>query len=452
MSKLAMYLERVSQEDAELETEVEVEQSPEEIAVQEVIVENELEVPEVPEEPVTEEELEAAAEEAEEAKEEIEETAEEVEETTEMAAQVHEEVASIEEHIQILKHGIKTKTYSPQFVALAQSKLDKLSGIFGEEAKVSLENYGGENLEQYYQVSVEAFEGFLKRLQDVLVNGSKRLADKINKSMAVENYAKNAKELIARADAVIKGKAKEEPVTLKGKQLAKQFHIGGEFDGNVVNALVSDMRFINSQGAKLIKASDKYMNSLMDIIDRAVKDGGVGKTGDILAEALKLPKPVDVLSEEAFKGALAGGLHFVKGKTKAKGEDDKRTAYKDIGRSAIPGVDHSGFKGTAEDVTLDKAGADKIASTVKAYVTLAMKIVEGEALKGLETFYRRIDVMARPKGANTTSWGENKDLNILARQLLDMGYAQFYVYYGVLDTMFRTAENALKHAEKTVAK
>lgn len=450
MSKLAMYLERVSQEDAELEVEVEVEQSPEEIAVREVIVENELEVPEVPEEPVTEEEIEETVEEAEEAEEEIEETVEEVKETTEMAGQIHEEVTSIEEHIQILKHGIKTKTYSPQFVALAQSKLDKLAGIFGEEAKVSLENYGGENLEQYYQVSVEAFEGFLKRLSDVLTGGGIRLADKINKTMVVDGYTKTAKEMIVRADAILKGTAKEEPVTIKGKRIAKQFHVAGEFDGNIVNALVNDMRFINSQGAKLIKANDKYMNSLMDIIDRAVKDGGVGKTGDILAEALKLPKPVDVLSEEAYRGALAGGLHFVKGKTKAKGEDDKRTAYKDIGRAAIPGIGYSGFKGTAEDVTLDKATADKIATTVKTYVTLAMKIVEADALKGLETFYRRIDVSVRPKGANITSWGENKDLNILARQLLDMGNAQFHVYYKVLDAMFSTAENALKQAEKTV--
>lgn len=452
MSKLALYLERVSQEDAELEQEEVVEQTPEEIAVQEVIVENELEVPEVSEEPITEEEMDEVEDAAEVATDEISDVADEVEETTEMAEQVHEEVASIEEHIQVLSHGLKTKTYSPQFVALAQSKLDKLAGVFGETSTVSIENYDGENLEAYYQVSVEAFEGFLKRLSDVLHNGGVRMADKINKAMAVEGYAKVAKKQIARADAILKAEAKDEPATIKGKQAAKQFHIGGEFDGNIVAALASDMKFINSQGMKLIKANNQYMSGLMDIIDRAVKDGGVGKTGDILAEALKLSRPVDVLSEEAFKGALAGGLHFVKGKTKAKDEDDKRAGYKDIGRAAIPGVGKVGFKGEAEEVTIDKASADKIATTAKATVALALKVVEGEALKSLETFYRRLDVSSRPKGANATSWGENKDLNILARQLIDMGHAQFHVYYEVLDNLMKNVDNALSQAEKAVVK
>lgn len=449
MSKLAQYISRVSKEDAELEQEqlpaTEVEQN-------EIIAEQELEVPEV-QEPVSEEEMEAAEEAAEEADAELVEVAEAVQEGAEIETQVQEEVSSIEEFTQILSHGIKTGTYSPQFAAVCQGKLARLSDTFGEDNKVSLEDFSGENLSEYYKVSLETFSGFLKRLSDVVDNAANKLADKLNTTMAKEGYEKKGRALLLRADAILAGTAKEGGFTAKGKSVAGDFHIGGAFDGDVVAALNKDMRFLSGAGAQLVKNCDVYVNGVMNIIERAVKDGGVGKTGSIVAEAIKLKKPVDELPEEAFSGAMCGGLKFVRVASKAKGEDDVRGGLKDVGRIAIPGIGGDRFKGEADDVVIDKATADKLAKAVKVYVALASKIVEKSGMKALETFYRRIDVTNRAiKGANVTSWTENKDLNILAEKLLEMGHQQFTVYYTLLDTAFDNAAEALALAEKAVVK
>ena len=447
MSKLAQYISRVSKEDAELEQEqlpaTEVEQN-------EIIAEQELEVPE-PVAEVSEAEIEAAEEEAEAADEELADVAEAAEDTAEFEAQAQDEISSIEEFTQILQHGIKTKTYSPQFAALCQNKLAKLSETFGEENKVSLEGFSGDNLSEYYTASLETFSGFMKRLSDLLDNASTKLADKVNKKLAIGNYEKKAKAIMLRADAILAGSAKEQPYVAKGKSVAGDFHFGGKFSGDVAGSLNQDMRFLSGPGAQLIKSCDTYLSGIMDIIDRAVKDGGVGKTGDIVAEALKLKKPVDTLPEAAFEGAMAGGLKFSRGKSTAKGEEDRRGGYKDIGRSALPMVDGVSFKGEADDVSIDKATADKLAKTAKVYAQLALKIVEKNAAKSIETSYRRFSVTSRAiKSANPTSWSENKDLNILASKLLEMGYQQFNVYYVLLDTAFDNINEALKLAEKAV--
>lgn len=455
MNLLERYISRVSNEDAELQPEQQPEQQPEldpvEVEQNDIIAEQELEVPE-PVAEVTEVEIDEAEELAEEADAELVDVAGAVEEGADLEAQVQDEITSIEEFTQVLAHGIKTKTFSPQLACVAQAKLSKLSAVFGEESKVSLEDFSGDSLEKYYEVSLETFNGFLKRLSDLLFNASKGLADKLNKKMTVSNYAAKAQALVKRADAVLAGAAKsEEGYTAKGKSVAKDFHIGGKFNGDVVASLTHDLRFLGGPGAALVKSCDSYLSGIMDVVDKAVKDGGVGKTSNIVASALELKRPVDTLPEEAFTGAMAGGLIFVKGNRNAKIDNDTRGQLKDIGRVAIPGVSGVPFKGEADDVVITKDVADKIAKSVKVYVSLAQKIVEKQGIKSLETFYRRIDVQARAiKSANTTSWSENKDLNTLAAKLLDMGWQQFQVYYTLLDTAFDNANEALKLAEKAV--
>lgn len=457
LSKLEHYLQRVSQEDAGQEQEeplVEAEAlEPAEVEANAIIEEQEVEVPE-PVAEVTDAEVEVAQEEATEADEELAEVAGEAEELADTEGTVQDEIVAIEEFTQVLAHGLKTKTFSPQFAAVAQMRLERLASAFGDEkAGVSLENYNSGDLEQFYIDSMESFNGFLKRLVDVLDNGVRSLAEKLSKKMTVSNYNKKAQALFLRADAVLSGSAKEEPVVVKGKGVAADFHFGGEFDGNVLASMTRDLRFLSGPGAALIKNCDTFMSKLMDIIDTAVKDGGVGKTGDLVAKALELKRPVDQLPEDAFDAAMAGGLKFKRVATKAKGDDDRRGNYKDIGRAAIPGIDGTLFKGEAADVTIDKATADKLAKAAKAQLAMALKVVEKNGFKSLETFYRRIDVTKRAaSGANATSWGENKDLNILASKLIDMGHQQFHVYYVMLDTAFDNAQNAIELAEKAVKK
>ena len=104
-----------------------------------------------------------------------------------------------------------------------ETEAHKLSAVFGEESKVSLEDFSGDSLEKYYEVSLETFNGFLKRLSDLLFNASKGLADKLNKKMTVENYGAKALALIKRADAVLASAGKEGGYVVKGKSVAKDF-------------------------------------------------------------------------------------------------------------------------------------------------------------------------------------------------------------------------------------
>lgn len=452
MSKLQKYIERVSNEDAEVEVPELVELPPEETEQLAIVEEEGLVVPE-PVADVTPELIDDAEEEVLEAEAEVAPMPEAILETSEIEADVGDEIASIEEYTAILRHGLRTNTFSPQYAAKAQGEIKRLSDVFGDEkTAVSLEDYSGDNLKEYYTASLETFSGFIKRLSDVLTNATKNLADKINTKWGHENFIKKAQALNLRADAVLAGTAKGEPAVVKGKVVGRQFQIGGEFNGNPLESMNRDMRFLSSEGSKLVRSIDTYLGKTMDVIESAVKDGGVGKTGDIVAKVLDLKRPVDELSEVAFTGAMAGGLVFVRSENKAK-EGDRRAAYKDITRGAIPSTSKVGFKGEAADVTVDKPTADKLAKSAKAYVALTLKVVEANGLKSLQTFYRRIETQQRAvKSANATSWSENKDLNTLASKLLDMGWQQFAVYYTLLNTAFDNAENAIALAEKAVTK
>lgn len=451
-SKLAKYLDQQSRVSNEEFEEGQAELSPVEQEQATIVEEEQLDIP-APAEDVTEEQIIEATDDAEMAADEEEELPEAVEEVAEVEADVGDEVTSIEEFCQVLRHGLKTKTFSPQLAAVAQQRIERLSGLFDEEKPaVSLENYGGDSLEDYYKVSLETFSGFTKRLHDVLFNATKSLADKLNTKWGHESFIKKAKELNMRADAVLSGSAKAEPFVAKGKSVAHDFQIGGQFGGDPLASITHDLRFLSSVGGKLVRNIDVYLGKVMDVVEDAVKNGGVGKTGDIVAKVLDLKRPVDELPEEAFTGAMAGGLVLTKVENKAK-EGDRRAAYKDITRGAIPGISGVKFKGEAADVTVDKAAADKLAKAAKTLVAMSMKVLEANGMKSLQTFYRRIETQQRAvKSANATSWSENKDLNTIAGKLLEMGWQQFNVYYTLLHTALDNAQEAISLAEKAVGK
>jgi len=451
MNKLQQYLNKanVSQEDFDENGEA---LDPTVVEQNEILGEAEVEVPEVDAE-VTPEIVEEVTETADEAVAEAEDLPEAVEEVSELEADVGDELASIEEFQGILAHGRRTKTYSPQFAAAVQGKLNRLNDLFEVEDKkrVSIENFGGDDLGEFYRVSQEAFEGFAKRLSDTLHNAAAALASKLKAKWGVGVYEKVNTKLQARADAILSGTGKAEPAVIKGKTAAVHFHIGGEFNGDILGNLTKDMRFASGPGQQLIKGTAAYMQNVIKILDKGVVEGGKGKTGEILAEVLNLKRPVDLLPEEAFKGAMSGGLKFEKVAEKGK-EGDTRGAYKDIARSAIPVIDGDRFKGEAADVTIDKATADKIAKTCKAFSALTLKLAQGSALNSIEETYTQIgNVSKRVKtAANTTSWAENKDLNIVAAGLAGMTERQFNLLWTLIHTCFDTIEFALYFAEKAV--
>lgn len=451
MSKLAMYLERVSQEDAELETEVEVEQSPEEIAVQEVIVENELEVPEVPEEPVTEEEVEAAELEAEEAVEEDNEIAEEIEEVEGAGEEVTELQESMEHFVQVLQHGLKTKTYSPQFAATVAHQLDKVKKVLGDDIGTpALENYGGENLEEFYQVSLESFNGFLKRVSDLAARIGTAIPDLIISSRMYKGYVARAKAINTKADAMSNAlNTVESDATYEGK--APKVLSG--FDGNLVTAVSTELKLLAAATGKGLDASAKLVDDALGILDKAIAEGGVGKTGAIVSEAAKLKPVHDAFPTDLFENGLLGGVKLVKASADGEGVRD---SIEKLGKAGIPAIDRN--KVTATELKLTKAELVKLVSMAKVLAQLGTKAAENSGVEAFERRRKAIGSVTRGRqptaqgGSNATSWSEGKDLDVLVTSIPRLFSSHVKLYRGLTDHTLKIGEALVELVEKAAKK
>lgn len=453
MSKLAMYLERVSQEDAELEQEVEIEQTPEEIAVQEVIVENELEVPEVPEEPITEEQIEEAELETEEAVDEEAVIASEIDEIEDATEEVEELQESMEHFVQVLQHGIKTKTYSPQFAATVAFQLDKMKSILGDDIGTpSLENYGGENLEEFYTVSVESFKGFMKRVDDATGRMFQAIPELLANHQLVNGYKKRVNALNTKADALDAAvKEMDGTATYEGKA-PKALRGSGS---NLVSAVSNEIKLLAQASGKGLDANAKLLDDILSILNKATTEGGVNKTGAIVAEAAKLKPVYDVYPEAAFSEGFLGGLKLVKDDKEIK-EADVRGTLKILGKGAIPGIDK--VKKEVSEVKLTKADTVKLLAMVKVLAQLADKAANNTGSEAIQrhknTFgaKQRATASSLVGGANITSWSEGKDLDSLATAAPKIMYKHIRVYRELVGQILKVAEASLQVVKSATKK
>lgn len=452
---LQQYIERVSQEEHEEELNA---RTPEEVAADEVVVEAELDVP-APVEEVTEEQVEAAELEAEEAVEEQAAIDVEIDEADAVAEEAEEEQVSIEEFCQVLEHGIRTKTYSPQFAAIAQSKLNKLSGIFGEQSQVSLENYGGDTLGDYYQVSLESFRGFLKRVEDLRGRVGKFLPELLRSSKMVKGYQSRAAAANTKADALIKQAGELDQKAVYKGGAPKGLSGGGD---NVLTAASNDLRLTSASVTKGLAANTKLVASVLSILNKAVTEGGDGKTGPIVAEAAKLQPTHGAYPQEAFSNGFLGGLKLGNA-TEVAGEGaDTRTALKVLSKGAVPSVEKTKVEKIG-DVELSKADIGKLLSMAKVFAQLGAKSAEQSGASALDQVNNLKATLGRAYGhmspfhyakggANATTWSEGKDLDALATAFPKILNSHVAVYRAITDHALSVAEDLIDLAERAVKK
>lgn len=462
MSKLAKYLERVALEEASDQPElppvteevVEDEPTQADVAVQEVVAEAELEIPETPEEPVTEEEVEVATEEAEEAVEEQEAEFENIEEAELIADEAAEESASLEQFTQVLKHGLKTKTYSPQFAAVVAHKMAHLDDVFGgRQPTPSLEDFSGQDLEQYYTASLESFAGFAKRLNSVFARAISAIPDSIANGKLKNGYIKQAAALNTKIDAAVQAlNGIDSQAVADGVSVTKGLAVSGK---DLFAGLEYDLRLTTTAATKGMDANEKLVNGAVDTLLEANAKGGVGKTGQIVAKAASLPAAADAYPSEAYETGFAGGSKLTK---QALSEDgDVRSKIKALANGGVPSV-VSGKAEAPDAVTLKKADIARLLKMAKVYAQLGNKVADsvgGELLNKMKTvdIARTQSIQAEVVGGSrNTTWSEGKDLDTLATALPKMVNNHIKVYRFVADHALTMAEELLRLAEKAAKK
>lgn len=417
-------------------------------AAPEVVEEMELDVP-APVEEVSEEEME-------EAEDAIAEDAEITENAEEEAADIEGarddaevEVESLEHFTTILRHGLKTKSYSPQFAATAQMKVDELNQVFGiKNSKVSLESFGRDDLEEYYKVSLEALEGLGKRLADLIKNLNDKLIAKVNNKMVIDSKVKAAKAIHTMADEAIASEAKlASPVTVQIKSVEKRLATGEEFGGDIIAALAADQKNVSAIVGSGMSAVTKYVDSVLNIIEDAGTKGGVGKTGDIVAKALALPLPADKFPQTAFSQGLIGGVRLERDSKQGK-EGDTRSQIKALAQNAIPVIKGAKFRLSKKtEIQLDQKQVDRLLKTAKVYASMAEKLATEQGPKALEVFKKRLDVLGRHMSGNSTSWKEGGDLGVLVYQVHPLAYRQFDLYFELASHCIDVGQTLVKLAK-----
>lgn len=451
MSKLAQYLERVSQEDAEAELDA---LSPDEVAVNEVVEEAELDIPETPEEPVTDEVIEAAEVEAVDATEEQAVEFEAVEEAAVVTEEVEEEIESLEHFSQVLQHGLKTKTFSPQFAAVVSHKLDKLNATFGGRQETpSLEDFGGDDLEQYYVASLESFTGFLKRLYDLGARALNAIPEAIANGSIVKGYQKQAAALVTKIDAATQALADVENSAVAGGQsVPKALAVEGS---DLFAGLEYDVRLTTAAATKGLRANANLLEGAIDVLIEANVKGGVGKTGQIVAKAAQLPSAIAAYPTEAFEKGFAGGSKLTKEEDKE--DADTRTKIKALAKGGVPGV-AKGKTDALEAVDLKKGDIARILKLAKVYAQLGAKAADDTGSEvvaklkqvGTATIHSKNNEVGG--GAQATTWGEGKDLDALATALPKLTSNHVKVYRFLVDHAMQVSEELLSLAEKATKK
>lgn len=463
---LQQYLEsQVSKEDFEGidETAAPVEPTDEELVAEpvaeDVVEEAELEIPAVPDEEIEAEEVEEADEEIEDAVEEDAELDEDIEEAEAVQDDVQEEVESIEHFIVTLEHGIKRKSFSPQFAAIVSSKLTSLEKTFGDKAAAvpSLESYGNDSLEGYYEASLESFRGFVKRLVDVGERVTDWLADLASNGQLVNGYKKRAAALNKQIDAQLQAISGGSVVVSESPVKVPKALAGA--DGDLLGAINADLRLTTAVATKGLKANQQLLTSGLNVLNEAVAEGGKGKTGAIVAKAAQLAPAVAAYPEEAFSKGFLGGKVLTK--KEGAGGEDTRSKLKALQGGGIPEVKGQKAQRPAE-ATLSKQQVAQVLKLAKVFVGVAEKATDNNGAQALQSFhntrrsvdraYGGVGHMGGNMGANPTTWSEGKDLDALAVALPKLVHRHIQVYRFTADHALNMAKALVELADKATNK
>lgn len=287
-------------------------------------------IPEVDTE-IEDEDVESAETDAEEAAAEEEELDEEIVDTSKSVAELDEEDVAVEAFIGVLQHGINTKKFSPQTVALSQAKLQALCGTFRSESPVipSMEDYTVDNLGAYYTNSLESFSDFLKKIRTArksfFDDFAKKMNDKIHLK-AVETQIDALNKVCDQQIVRVKELTLETPLKTK-------IPSGIRHKDGVVKGMTSELAWLNDI-AGVFKFDETFNEAVAKILKQAIAEGDSVKATDLANKALKVPLPAKKYPAAAFSGSTyLPDLKFVKSDVKATGslaEDMKSLANRAI--------------------------------------------------------------------------------------------------------------------------
>lgn len=424
----------------------------EEIEAPEVVDELDLQVP--PPQDVDETTVIAAAEDGAEADEVIAEEGEEIDMAAGATEQAQEEIPSVEHYISVLQHGLRTRQFSPQFAVTAQHKLHILRDRFGDDRTPvpSLESYNGrDDLEKYYQASLESFSGFKRRLQGAIGKAMNYIPDLLSNGKLVTGFKKKAGAVNTKLDALI-GQAAE--ASFEGKVdvegLGKSL---SGLDGDVIAGLNADLKLLSAVVGRGLKANETFINGSVKILAEA-SQAGPDKASGILAKAAGLKPATDSYPPEAFeKGFLGGGKLVKTGAAPAGGESEEEpevsetapgettegsseggeggeaapaaapinptlaAKLKELAKTAIPGVTTA--KGEAPaSVSLDKKELERLLKLGKVYASLAEKSADNTGANTLQGMKRVADIRGQANASKSAGdWNVGKDVDALASAL-----------------------------------
>ncbi|MNW98958.1 hypothetical protein D3C86_284270 [compost metagenome] len=327
----------------------------------------EVDIPDVDTE-TTEDDAEEAEEEAAEAVAEDEALDDEIIDTSKSVDELDEDAVAVEEFIGVLQHGIRTKRFNAQTVALAQSKLQKLAVKWDSEAPCipSMEDYTEKNLDAYYTNSLESFSGFLKKIKHVRDQFMDNFAKKMNEKMhlkAVETQLAAINKALDVQIMRVKDLKLESAVKVKVPAALR-----GE--GGPIKAVTAELQWLGDV-AGIFAHDRKFLEAIASLIAQAAKEGDALKATGIINKALKVPLPCKSYPASVYEGSKLSNFTFDRVEKKATGSMVQDMA--NLSERAIPtGYQNDSSVGNGPvDAELKKTDLVKMLQLAKVLIGLS---------------------------------------------------------------------------------
>jgi hypothetical protein len=292
-------------------------------------VDVDIDVPDVDED-VSEDDIEDAEDEADLAEAAEDELDGVILDTTKSVDELEEEEVAVEEFMGVLAHGIKTNRFNAQTIALAQAKLQKLSGILGREAPCipSMEDYTKTNMGEYYENSLESFGGFLKKLQGKRDQLLDTFAKSMNEKLHLKSVDKRITAINAQLDSEI---MRVKDLEFVSHEIRLPMILRGT--NGPIELVTNQIKWLG-EIAGTFKTDTAYLESLAKLLNDAVGETDAAKANAIVNRAVKLSVPANSYPKGLFTKNADFDMVYTKSDKAKTGSiaDD----MKSLGDRAIP--------------------------------------------------------------------------------------------------------------------
>ena len=348
--------------------------------------------------------------------------------------ELQKEKESLEKFRVLLEDGIANESYSPGLLAYMNAeaeplrkRLAKLDSIVGTKtpAKVSLESYGGKDMDLAYVATLESFRGMISRLTML---GS-QLPQKI------ENWWSRAlvDKVTSRADAL------DKQIDLCLIQLKDSSFTTGEVTGvrgylatdetNLVKAVASDLGITTDIAVKGIKASEQLQSTVVKGVNDIISAGSEDEIGKALDGLAALKNIKASFPNAAFDKGLLGGYKL---EIREGSGSDRAEKIEALGHTGIPVGVKAAKAGENTSYTLSKGDIANLLKMAKTYVGIARKLANttGDRAVSLATKIRTTRTRALPISAYSRVKGDESgvDAAATAMKLLAQSHVDLYKF------------------------